>query len=70
LAHQIGEFNRQLQSGALSASPLTSSVAGLPDDMRQIVSSLDRLEVRGPRTIVHVEYPGVGHASEEPQVRK
>ena len=44
LAHQIGEFNHQLQSGALSASPLTSSVAGLPDDMRQIISSLDRLE--------------------------
>lgn len=44
VAHQIGEFNRDIQSGGLSASPLTEAVGGLPALMSQMIASVDRIE--------------------------
>jgi putative drug exporter of the RND superfamily len=43
LAHQFGDLNRQLQSDALSASPLTTGILGLPKTVDQLTASTDQL---------------------------
>lgn len=44
VAHQVGELNRQVQSGGLATSPVIASTAGLPDLINQMIASIDQLE--------------------------
>ncbi|MGA9374261.1 MAG: MMPL family transporter [Mycobacterium sp.] len=77
VAHQIGEFNRQVQSGGLSASPLTAAVGGLPALMSRMITSVDRIEgvvdasvdglssVNGSLEGMHTSIAGLTQTTEE-----